>query len=235
MEAAGQWDLAEPLTAAIGQSVVLARGPKVRGAIRAAGLRETWSPESESSAEVLEHLLADYDLAGKRIAVQLHGDPLTEFIAALRQAGAEVIEVPVYRWVPPEDPGPLHRLIEAVVAGAVDAVAFTSAPAAANFLATADQQGQGEAVRAALGGPVLAACVGPVTAAPLVQAGHPRRPAHPEPPRRPGQGDRRATPPPQRAPGPGRAPRTLKLRSAVPAAAAGRKGRRRSGRSAGRP
>jgi uroporphyrinogen-III synthase len=173
LEAAGQWDLAEPLTAAIGQSVVLARGPKVRGAIRAAGLRETWSPESESSAEVLEHLLADYDLAGKRIAVQLHGDPLTEFIAALRQAGAEVIEVPVYRWVPPEDPGPLHRLIEAVGAGGVDAVAFTSAPAAANFLATADQQGQGEAVRAALSGPVLAACVGPVTAAPLVQAGIP--------------------------------------------------------------
>lgn len=173
MEAAGQWDLAEPLTAAIGRSVVLARGPKVRGAIRAAGLRETWSPESESSAEVLEHLLTDYDLTGKRIAVQLHGDPLTEFIAALRQAGAEVIEVPVYRWVPPEDPEPLRRLIEAVAAGAVDAVAFTSAPAAANFLATADQQGQGEAVRAALAGPVLAACVGPVTAAPLVQAGLP--------------------------------------------------------------
>jgi uroporphyrinogen-III synthase len=173
MEAAGQWDLAEPLTAAIGRSVVLARGPKVRGAIRAAGLRETWSPESESSAEVLEHLLADYDLTGKRIAVQLHGDPLTEFIAALRQAGAEVIEVPVYRWVAPEDPEPLHRLIEAVAAGAVDAVAFTSAPAAANFLATADQRGQGEAVRAALAGPVLAACVGPVTAAPLVQAGIP--------------------------------------------------------------
>jgi uroporphyrinogen-III synthase len=173
MEAAGQWDLAEPLTAAIARSVVLARGPKVRGAIRAAGLRETWSPESESSAEVLEHLLADYDLTGKRIAVQLHGDPLTEFIATLRQAGAEVIEVPVYRWVAPEDPEPLHRLIEAVAAGAVDAVAFTSAPAAANFLATADQQGQGEAVRAALAGPVLAACVGPVTAAPLVQAGLP--------------------------------------------------------------
>ena len=153
--------------------MVLARGPKVRGAIRAAGLRETWSPESESSAEVLEHLLADYDLTGKRIAVQLHGDPLTEFIAALRQAGAEVIEVPVYRWVPPEDPEPLHRLIEAVAARAVDAVAFTSAPAAANFLATADQQGRGEAVRAALTGPVLAACVGPVTAAPLIQAGLP--------------------------------------------------------------
>ena len=173
MEAAGQWDLADPLTAAIARSVVLARGPKVRGAIRAAGLRETWSPESESSAEVLEHLLADYDLTGKRIAVQLHGDPLTEFIAALRQAGAEVIEVPVYRWVPPEDPEPLHRLIEAVAARAVDAVAFTSAPAAANFLATADQQGRGEAVRAALTGPVLAACVGPVTAAPLIQAGLP--------------------------------------------------------------
>jgi uroporphyrinogen-III synthase len=173
LEAAAGWGLGEPLTSAISRSTLLARGPKVRGAIRAAGLREAWSPESESSAEVLEHLRADFELAGKRIAVQLHGDPLTDFLQTLRQAGAEVIEVPVYRWLPPADPAPLHRLIEAVVAGDVDAVAFTSAPAAASFLATAGQQGQAEAVRAALRGPVLAACVGPVTAAPLVQAGIP--------------------------------------------------------------
>ena len=67
--------------------------------------------------------------AGRRIAVQLHGEPLTGFVAALREAGAEVIEVPVYRWLPYRDPSPLRRLISQAISGGVDAVAFTSAPA----------------------------------------------------------------------------------------------------------
>ncbi|HEY6496226.1 MAG TPA: uroporphyrinogen-III synthase [Trebonia sp.] len=172
IEAADAWGMGEELLKAIGQATVLARGPKARGAIRAAGLREAWSPESESSSEVLEHLIAG-DLAGQRIAVQLHGEPLPDLVQTLRLAGAEVIEVPVYRWVPPEDTAPLERLIQAVGAGAVDSVAFTSAPAAASFLRAAGEQGDGDRVRAALRGPVVAACVGPVTAGPLVAEGIP--------------------------------------------------------------
>ena len=172
IEAAGAWGAGPALIKAIGQASVLARGPKVRGAIRAAGLREQWSPDSESSSEVLEYLLAR-DLDGQRIAIQLHGDPLADVVQALRRAGAEVIEVPVYRWVPPEDTTPLERLIEAVSRAAVDAVAFTSAPAAVSFLRTAREQGHGASVHAALCGPVVPACVGPVTAGPLQAEGIP--------------------------------------------------------------
>ena len=84
---------------------MLARGPKVRGAIRAAGLTDAWSPESESSAEVLEHLL-DEGVEGRRIAVQLHGEPLPGVVEALRGGRPEVVGVPVYRWEPPADIGP---------------------------------------------------------------------------------------------------------------------------------
>jgi uroporphyrinogen-III synthase len=170
IEAADTWGLVEKLTAAIDRSTVLARGPKARGAIRASGLREAWSPQSESSSEVLAHLIASGDLEGKRIAVQLHGEPLPDMVQTLRIAGAEVIEVPVYRWVLPEDTEPLRRLIQAVAAAGLDAVAFTSAPAAASFLRAADSCGCGGAVRAALRGPVVAACVGPVTAGPFQRA-----------------------------------------------------------------
>jgi uroporphyrinogen-III synthase len=170
--AADGWGLGQPLTGMLGSARILARGPKARGAVRGAGLRDDWSPESESSAEVLEHLLAR-GVAGRRIAVQLHGDPLVEFVAALRGAGADVVPVPVYRWEPPEDVAPLHRLIELIVARRVDAVAFTSAPAAVSLLATADELGRSGAVRDALRTDVLAACVGPVTAAPLERAGVP--------------------------------------------------------------
>ena len=87
---------------------MLARGPKARGAIRGGGLVDAWSPESESSAEVLAHLLsgAEGPLQGRRIAVQLHGDPLPDLVAGLRATGAEVLTVPVYRWVLPEDVEP---------------------------------------------------------------------------------------------------------------------------------
>jgi uroporphyrinogen-III synthase len=167
-EAADAWNLLEGLTKTIGGAVVLARGPKAKGAIRASGLRETWSPESESFSEVLEYLITHHDLTGKRVAVQLHGEPLPDVVDTLRMAGADVIEVPVYRWIPPKDTEPLRRLVDAVAAASLDAVAFTSAPAAASFLDTAETLGLGEAIRAALRGPVIAACVGPITANPLL-------------------------------------------------------------------
>jgi uroporphyrinogen-III synthase len=172
VEAADAWGIGDELGKVIGHAAVLARGPKARGAIRAAGLREAWSPESESSSEVLEYLIAG-DLGGKRIAVQLHGEPLPDMVQTLRMAGAEVIEVPVYRWVLPADTTPLHRLIQAVCETAVDAVAFTSAPAAASFLRAAREEGLGGSLRSALSGPVTPACVGPVTAGPFQREGIP--------------------------------------------------------------
>ncbi len=171
LEAAEAWDL--PLRAHLRGVRVLARGPKARGAIRGAGLVDAWSPASESSAEVLEHLLsgAEGPLPGRRIAVQLHGDPLPELVSGLRAAGADVVQVPVYRWVRPEDTGPLRRLVTAIAARGVDAVTFTSAPAAASLLETADEEGVRAGLLAAFAGGVLAVCVGPVTAAPLEAAG----------------------------------------------------------------
>jgi uroporphyrinogen-III synthase len=110
MEAAEGWGEAEELGRALAASRLLARGPKAKGAIRAADLREEWSPASESSAEVLDHLLGE-GVEGKRIAVQLHGattewEPIADFCEVLRCAGADVIAVPVYRWTPLEDQAP---------------------------------------------------------------------------------------------------------------------------------
>lgn len=167
LDAAAEWGRTEQLHAALAGATILARGPKARGAVRAGNLREAWSPASESSGEMLDHLLGQYPLAGARVALQLHGEPLPDVVAALRAAGAEVIEVPVYRWAPPQDPEPLRDVVEATATGSVDCVTFTSAPAAANFLRTADEVGRLPDVLAALKGPVLAAAVGSVTAAPL--------------------------------------------------------------------
>ena len=75
--------------------------------------------------------------------------------------------MPVYRWEPPADIGPMDRLTDAVLAGGVDVLAFTSAPAAASLLRRADERGVRDELLRLLRGPVVALCVGPVTAAPL--------------------------------------------------------------------
>lgn len=167
VEAAEGWGLGDALIAALRRATLLSRGPKSRGAVRAAGLTDAWSPPSESSAEVLEHLLSG-DLEGTRIAVQLHGEPLPDFVDALNCAGARVIQVPVYRWVLPENLAPLDRLLMAILDGGVDAVSFTSAPAAASVLSRAEELGMLQPLLHRLRRDVLAACVGPVTAGPLV-------------------------------------------------------------------
>ncbi|MFB8083293.1 MULTISPECIES: uroporphyrinogen-III synthase [unclassified Streptomyces] len=170
VEAAEGWGCGEELLAVLRDVELLARGPKVKGAVRAAGLTESWSPGSESMAEVLDRLLGE-GVAGRRIALQLHGEPLPGFVEALTAGGAEVVGVPVYRWMPPEDIGPLDRLLDAVLSGSLDAVTFTSAPAAASLLSRAGERGVRAALVAALRHDVLAVCVGPVTALPLQAEG----------------------------------------------------------------
>src|SRR5690349_10342817 len=170
VEAADGWGLGEQLLARLGGVELLARGPKVKGAVRAQGLTEEWSPSSESMAEVLDRLLEE-GVEGRRIAVQLHGEPLPGFVESLRAAGAEVVGVPVYRWMPPEDVAPLDRLLDAAVSRGLDALTFTSAPAAASLLSRAEARGLLSELLAALHHDVLPACVGPVTALPLQARG----------------------------------------------------------------
>lgn len=166
MSAADGWGLGTPLAGACRGTAVLTRGPKATGAVRASGLRETYSPGSEACDELLSWLLAR-DLHGRRIAVQEHGAPLSDFTTALRERGAEVIEVPVYRCAPPEDPGAVRRLIEQTARREVHALTFTSAPAIVALLDTARTLGRHADVLAALRTDVVPVCVGPVCARPL--------------------------------------------------------------------
>ncbi|MCP9272286.1 uroporphyrinogen-III synthase [Mycolicibacterium arenosum] len=175
--AADGWGLDEQLLTALGSARVVSRGPKATGALRAAGLPEEWSPDSESSREVL-HYLREGGIEGLRIAVQLHGataewDPFPEFLDELRAAGAEVVPIRVYRWHPVPRDGAFDQLVTAVAERKFDAVSFTSAPAVAALLMRAVDLGVEDKVLSALRTEVHAMCVGPVTARPLVRLGVP--------------------------------------------------------------
>ena len=177
VEAAHGWDVAEGLISALASTRIVARGPKARGAVRQAGLCEQWSPESESSAEVLERLLAE-GLDGLRIAVQLHGaasewEPDTDICDALTEAGARVVKVRVYRWELPDDLRRMDQLIGMIVNAEIDAVSFTSAPAVASMLDRAKGLGAFDGLISAMCSNVAVLCVGPVTSGPLCKLGVP--------------------------------------------------------------
>ncbi len=175
--AADGWGLANDLITALGKARIVSRGPKATGALRAAGLPEEWSPDSESSRELL-HSLVDGGISGQRIAVQLHGatadwDPFPEFLDELRAAGADVVPIRVYRWHPAPRSGEFDQLVAGIAEEKFDAVSFTSAPAVAAVLMRAAEMGVEDKVLGALRTNVHAMCVGPVTARPLVRLGVP--------------------------------------------------------------
>lgn len=162
--------LAPHLLEVLAETRLLARGPKVRGAIRAAGLIESWSAASETTAEVVD-MLVEQGVAGRRVAIQLHGATDEVLLDKLRAAGAEVVPVTVYRWGPAPDPVAVERSIEAACGRSVDVVLFTSAPGAEAFLAAAERIGRSADLLAALRSDVVPAAVGEVTARPLREVG----------------------------------------------------------------
>src|SRR5437588_747376 len=116
--------------AALRQTRVVVRGPKPAAAMREFNVPVTLAvPEPNTWREIVKALddnAANVPLTGKRIAVQEHGEPSPELYAALRDRGAEVVPVRVYRWELPEDLDPLKRAIREVAEKKINVVMFTS-------------------------------------------------------------------------------------------------------------
>ena len=170
-EAAQVWGLGDVLVDVLGATRIVARGPKAAGTVQGAGLTVWRSAANEHMDQLVAHLLSE-PLAGARVAIQLYGRPAPAVVGALSNAGAVVVEVPVYRWRTPDDPAPALRLAQAVIDGRVHAVTFTAAPAVTNLFALAAGAGIAGALRDAFNRDgVVAACVGPVCARGASDAG----------------------------------------------------------------
>lgn len=160
----------EALCAALGRALVVARGPKPVAVLREAGVRVDVVPREPTSAGVLEALAA-HDLGGKTVAVQLYGEDNPGLGQGLAARGAAVLEIPLYAWALPEDETPLVQLIEALTAGRIDVVAFTSSPQVVHLFAVAARLGRTDALAAALRERVHVAAIGPVCEASLRERG----------------------------------------------------------------
>jgi uroporphyrinogen-III synthase len=162
--AADSWDVGGSLLDALRSTRIFARGPKASGAVHSAGLAVVARAPTERLSEAVDLALATLT-PGQRVVLQVDGSGDSVEIERLRQAGADVVVVPVYLWKLPEDRRPAVRLAEAVIAGRVHAVTFTAGPAVRNWLAIAAEHGiDGDLRRALTDGRVVVGCVGPVCA-----------------------------------------------------------------------
>jgi uroporphyrinogen-III synthase len=168
--AADGWGIGDELTDALSMSRIFARGPKAAAAAHAAGLEVASRAPSERLDEVVK-LLLEEPLQGTRIAYQEHGDEPRGALAPLTDAGAEVIRVPIYRWIVPDDVAPALRLIDAIASKRLHAVTFTSAPAVRNLFALAALHGLDATICNAFNESVVAACVGPVCSGQAIDEG----------------------------------------------------------------
>lgn len=171
MEAAGEAGLVDELHEVLGRAHLVARGPKARGSIQQAGFTADWVAVSATSVELSQHLIAA-GVVGRRIAVQndeFGADGLDDLLA---DAGADVVSLTVYHGGPPPDPVAVSRSVVAAARGEVDAVLFTSAPGAAEWVAAAEREDAlDDIVARSLRGRLLLGAAGPVTAGPLLATG----------------------------------------------------------------
>jgi uroporphyrinogen-III synthase len=174
----------ETLTNALARVKLVTRGPKSLAVLKELGLAASLTvPEPNTWKDLLEALDASLPPAGLRVAVQEYGVSNTDLLDGLAERGAQVTRVPVYRWALPEDTGPLMTVIEAILAGNVDAMLITNAVQidhAMQLLESRFESGTDRLGQAAKH--MLIASVGPTASERLRQYGLPvdLEPSHPK-------------------------------------------------------
>jgi uroporphyrinogen-III synthase len=175
----------EELFAALARTRIVVRGPKPAAAMREFNVPVTLAvPEPNTWREIVTSLDENVEtvpLKGRRIAIQEHGEPSPELYSALRERGAEVVPVRVYRWELPEDTGPLKDAIRTLAENRVDVVMFTSSVQFVHAARIAVEMGMAAQLTNALNRTVVAS-IGPIASAILKEngVGVDLEPSHPK-------------------------------------------------------
>jgi uroporphyrinogen-III synthase len=158
--------LADLFLGFLANSKVAVRGPKPAGPLRAKKVRIDYSAlEPFTTREILESI-KDLELSGQRVIIQRFGTVNAELDRALEARGAQVTEIPTYRWTLPPDTAPLENLIGALERAELDATVFTNAEQVRNLFAVAERMGKARELPDWLNR-TLVASIGPVASTAL--------------------------------------------------------------------
>jgi uroporphyrinogen decarboxylase len=164
----------EEILRAISRVTVVARGPKPVRVLKDFAIPITITvPEPNTWFEILEELdmnRKSVSLEARTVAIQEYGVSNEELVKGLKKRGANVVQVPVYRWALPDDTRPLKAAILEITDQKVQIAFFTSATQIRHVLRVASEMGLEEKFRAALKRVVIAS-IGPVCSEALEESG----------------------------------------------------------------
>ena len=166
----------EQLCKALRSVLVVARGNKAASALRELNVKPGFvAPEPNTWREVLRVLddnSSAHPVRGMRVAVQEYGAPCAELLLGLRERGAQVTTIPIYRWSLPNDTAPLQQVATSLVRGEVNVLLLTAGVQARHLFQVANAMQLEEPLRRSLERAVVAS-IGPTTSEHLRSLGLP--------------------------------------------------------------
>jgi len=154
----------EKFLEALRQVMIVPRGPKPIRVLNEWGIPFSLTvPEPNTWKDLLSTLDAhkgEVPVSGKKVAVQEYGVTNQELLSGLRERGAEILRVPVYRWALPDDLSPLKEAISRLLTGKVQVTVFTTAVQITHLLQVAETMHKKDETILALNKTVVAS-VGP--------------------------------------------------------------------------
>lgn len=169
MRVAEMAGLAPQVREGLGRARKVVRGPKPIKALRDLGL----SPEIVAEAPTTEGLIATlsaHDLAGRVVGILGYPGQAGALESFLAAKGAACDRVVPYRYASHEEDARVAATIDAMAAGAVDLIAFTSRPQVGRLRDVAERHGRVAALAEAMARTRIAA-VGPVVGRAVEEAG----------------------------------------------------------------
>jgi uroporphyrinogen-III synthase len=149
----------------------IVRGPKPAKVLRGIGLAPDVTAEEPTTAGLIE-TLSTLDLSGSCVGVLLYpgGEHLLDDF--LKKAGAKIDPILSYRYASEQEDEQVAGLIDALVTGSIDLIAFTSTAQVRRLQDVARRFGRRAELDAAMRRALIAA-VGPITAQAVEGAGWP--------------------------------------------------------------
>lgn len=156
---------------ALDDTTIIVRGPKPVAALREIGLESDITvPEPNTWRDVLTTLDSELEISGKNVAVQEYGITNDEFLKGLRDRGAYVTSVPVYKWDLPEDTKPLREAIRSIADGNEEIALFTSSQQIYHLFKVAYEEGLTDSLKQGFKD-VAIGSIGPTTTETLTKFG----------------------------------------------------------------
>lgn len=133
----------EAINTALARTTLVARGPKPVAVLKEFGLTPSITvPEPNTWKDIVRTLDQRGSLIEVRLAVQEYGVSNQDLLEALRQRGAHVTRVPVYRWALPEDTGPLKSALQDILSGNAQVMLVTNAAQIDHVMQLLGQEGK---------------------------------------------------------------------------------------------